>query len=106
MLSSSPGARKPVSVESISDKALKCVRSAVEIGQIAFLFKPGAPLRGLAPAHEHVEQLNGLLETQRPVGHRQQTPAVRVHGGVPPLLGAHFAQTLEPAEGSTARADA
>src|SRR5690606_24111721 len=73
-------------------------RSDIELGQVALFFDPGAPLRRLSLAHQHVEHAGGVLRSKAAVPYRQQPARVRVHGGFPQLLGIHLTEPLEAAD--------
>src|SRR5688572_15123565 len=56
---------------------------------------PVAPPLGLASIHQLLEGLAHLLDVLRIQDHADETARVRVHGGLPELLGAHLAEALE-----------
>src|SRR5690606_2898764 len=59
------------------------------------LLEPAASCRGLALAHQHGEPRRRAGGIDAAQAYRQQPSRVRVHGGLPELLGAHLAQALE-----------
>src|SRR5690606_41824705 len=79
--------------------------SDVDVGQIALFFEPLTALPRFALAHQHAEHLLRLVGPGLPVSYRQQTAGIGIHGGVPQLLGTHFAQTLETADAPAGLAD-
>ena len=71
----------------------------IQLGFVAFGFHPAAALGGFAFAHEFDEHFTGGFTAVLGDMHAQQAAGVGVHGGVFELVGVHFAQAFEAADG-------